>query len=405
MRSYSRLAEASFLCVQLLFLATFSNGQAPPSIQFFMPDGSLPDRELRFSLTSDNGSVVDTFFTDSKGRFLVTRSAGLRPENGFKITIEGDGRTFATTTYYHKTYGVSSVYYIPVFLKRLESASTIPPGVVDLAELDMRAPKGALEAYDAAMRSLKVGQAEEAVSLFKQALAKYPNYFRALNDLGVLLMKMNRLDEAAEMLERAAAIAPRVYYPRLNLAIIKTRQSKYKEAIELLERIYKESPALVEVRIQLADALMAVNRLDEAEAHLRATLTEGRLDKEAEGDARYKLGLLLNRKQNFSEAVKELSAAAHLLPDSPRVHLQLGGALLQVKRMDDAERELLAAYRLGGTEMGAAQFLLGELYFTSKKYELAMRAFEQYLADVPKAPNREQVQGVIEKIKVSLKSN
>ena len=385
-----------------LLLPIFAEAQAPPSIQFFMPDGSLPDRQLRFTLTTDNGSVVDTFFTDTKGRFLVTRSAGLRPETGFTITVESDGLTFGTTMYQHRTHGVPTVYYIAVFLKRLESAPSTPPGTIDLAELDMRAPKEARDAYDAAMRSLKSGQADEAVGNFREALTVYPKYFRALNDLGVLLMKMNRLEEAAETLERAAAIAPRVYYPRLNLAIIRTRQSKYKQAIQLLEQLHKENATLNEVRVALADALMAAGRLDAAEPHLRAALSDIRLDLEAEGDAHYKLGLLLNRKEQFQEAVKHLTAAAKILPYSARIHLQLGGALLQLERRAEAEQELLASYQLGGREMGAAQFLLGQVYFLSKKYENAMRAFEQYLADVPRAPNIPEVRAVIEKIKGAL---
>ena len=385
-----------------LLLPILTEAQAPPSIQFFMPDGSLPDRQLRFTLTTENGSVVDTFFTDTKGRFLVTRSQGLRPDNGFTITVESDGLTFGTTVYQHRTHGVSTVYYISVFLKRLESAPSNPPGTIDLAELDMRAPKEARDAYDLATRSLKSGQLDEAVGHFKQALKIYPKYFRALNDLGVLLMKMNRLDEAAETLERSAAIAPRVYYPRLNLAIIRTRQSKYKQAIELLEQLHKENSKLSEVRVALGDALMAVGRLNDAEPHLRAALSDNKLDLEDKGDAHYKLGLLLNRKEKFQEAVEQLTAAAKILPNSARIHLQLGGALLQLERLTDAERELIAAYRLGGREMGGAQFLLGQVYFLSKEYERAMRALEQYLADVPRAPNIADVQAVIAKIKTAL---
>jgi hypothetical protein len=37
-----------------------------------------------------------------------------------------------------------------------------------------------------------------------------------------------------------------------------------------------------------------------------------------------------------------------------------------------------------------------------RKYNLARQAFEQYLIDVPKAPNRAEVAGVIEKIKAAM---
>ena len=215
-------------------------------------------------------------------------------------------------------------------------------------------------------------------------------------------MKLDRLDDAARALEQAISIAPRGYYARLNLAIVRTRQSRFKEAISMLEKLQKENPDLNHIRVRLADALIADNRLDDAEGHLHIALADDSLERDVVGNARYLLGLLLNRKQRFSDAVRELEAAGKQLPNSPRIHLQLGAALLQLNRLEEAERQLLAAYRIAGAEMGAAQFLLGELYFAQKKYENAMRAFEQYLADVPKAPNAEQVKAVVEKIRAAL---
>lgn len=376
-------------------------GGAPPSIQFFMPDGSLPARELRFIMYADNGRI-ETFYTDSKGKFLITRQLGLRTDAEYTISVQGDGSTFGTTTFSFKEFGV---YYIPVFLKPIKSPVTKPAALIDLAEFDVLAPEEARQAYAAAMRLLKAGEGDKAVRELEHAVAVYPNYFRALNDLGVLYMKLEKLDMAAQMLERAIKIGPHVYYPRLNLAIINTRRARYREAVTQLEQLQKENPALAEIRVALGDALMAVNRLDEAEVHLRAALSGNKLDRGAAGDAHYKLGTLLNRKQQYEAAIKELTQAAETLPNSARTHLQLGGALLQVGKLDEAESELLAAYRIGGKQMGGAQLMLGQVYFMGKKYENALRAFEQYLTDVPQAPNSAEVEGVIKKIRAALNKN
>src|SRR5215210_3841401 len=94
-----RLVFSSILC---LFLPVLSYGQvggaggAPPSIQFFMPDGSLPPRELRFTMSADNGRI-ETYYTDSKGKFFLSRVLGLRTDAEYKITVESDGRSFDTT--------------------------------------------------------------------------------------------------------------------------------------------------------------------------------------------------------------------------------------------------------------------------------------------------------------------
>ena len=52
--------------------------------------------------------------------------------------------------------------------------------------------------------------------------------------------------------------------------------------------------------------------------------------------------------------------------------------------------------------MGGAQLMLGQIYFLQKKYEDAQQAFEQYLADVPNAPNSIEVRAFIAKIKIAL---
>ena len=385
--------------VLLLPLGAFS--QASPSIQFFMPNGTYPPREIRFEMAIDNGRV-ETFFSDSKGKFLLTRLLGLKPDAEYRIKVLGDGLSYDTTTFTFKEYGVNAVYYIPIYLKPHSSQPTPPAKVVDLAEFDADVPAEAKQAYDGALRSFKEGQRNEAIKGLEHAIEIYPNYFRALNDLGVIYMKMNKLDDAVRFFERASRIAPRVYHPRLNLGIILTKRGKYREAATLLDALYRENQAISEVRIALADVLIALNRLDEAEPHLKTALLDSALDRASTGNAHYQLGLLFNKKQKYESAVVELSQALQSIPNAARIHLQLGGALLQLGRLDDAQRELLTAYRLGGAQMGGAQLMLGQIYFMEKKYESAQRAFEQYLADVPNAPNANEVRAFIDKIKSAL---
>ena len=381
----------------LMFASLAVQAQAPPTLQFFMPDGSMPTREIRFTLTRDDG-FVQTYFTDSRGKFPLTRKEGLRPDGAYTIVITGDERSFSTTTLTFKEY--SGVYYIPVFLRPLES-TTKPAGVVDLAELDSQTPAEARAAYENANRSLKENRADEAVSYFRQAIQLYPQYFRALNDLGVLLIRLGRLDEAVKTLEQAIALAPHVYYPRLNLATVKTRQGKYKEAAEMLDKLLKENPNLTKVRIALAEALIGENHLDEAEKHLQVALEDKTIDDAKDAHIRYQLGLLHTRQRKYAESVKDLRASLKANPDNAQTHLQLGISYSLLNHAEEAERELKEAYRLGGASVGSAQFMLGQLYFTQKRYNQARQAFEQYLADIPQAPNRVEVASVIEKIKAA----
>src|SRR5262249_30469259 len=154
----------------------------------------------------------------------ITRLEGLKPNAEDRITLQSDGRTFDTTTITFKEF--AAVYYIPVFLRALKSRETPPAKVVDLRELQVLAAEGTGQPYRAAVRSREAGQSADAVRELEHALNIYPDYFRALNDLGVVYMKLDRVEDAARMFDRAIKIAPRVYYPRLNLAIINTRLGK-----------------------------------------------------------------------------------------------------------------------------------------------------------------------------------
>jgi TolA-binding protein len=81
----------------------------------------------------------------------------------------------------------------------------------------------------------------------------------------------------------------------------------------------------------------------------------------------------------------------------------LGGALMQLQQGERAERELLRAYELGGASVAGAQLLLGHLYVSQKKYSEAQKAFEQYLTDLPQAPNAKQVTEMIASLKAAPK--
>jgi hypothetical protein len=163
-------ASLIVLLVPVLLLA-----QASPAIQFFMPNGTYPPREIRFEMAIDNGRL-ETFFSDSKGKFLLTRLLGLKPDAEYRITVIGDGSTFDTTTFSFKEYGV---YYIPIYLKAPSHQSSPPAKLVDLAAFDVEVPVEAKQAYEGAIRSFKEGQGAEAIRGLEHALEIWPNYFRA----------------------------------------------------------------------------------------------------------------------------------------------------------------------------------------------------------------------------------
>lgn len=376
-----------------LLVAVAVAAQAPPSIQFFLPGGGLPDREIRFTLERDDGRV-EILFTDTKGKFQLT--GGLVAEGQYTISVNGDGRVFDTTV--HRFQIVRTISYIPVFLRPLKGAAPPPKDVIDVA--DATVPNDARQAYEAGLQAMGEGKSEAALTEFQRALKLHPTYLRALNDQGVMLYQRGRFEAAAASFRQAATVNKRFYAARLNLARALNKQGKFKDAAETLHELAKENATLSGLHAAQAEALTGLGELSVARKHLVEALKQTDLSLPARGELHFKLGVLLNREEKFAEAVKELEQAIALDPTAANAHLQLGGAYLQMKQLAEAERALLKAYELGGNGVGAAQLLLGQIYYMQQKFDLSQRAFEQYLKDVPNAPNAAQIKAVIEKLKV-----
>gem|GEM_PF-641512 len=412
-----RCGRPVIVAVLILALAAVALGQAPPAIQIFMPGGTLPPRPLRFTLTRDDGRI-ETVFTDTKGKFQVT--GDLIRDADYIVTVESDGATYDTTVATFRIVRGTPVY-TTVFLRPFTGKPKTAPGVVDVRALEANVNKNAVAAYDAGMKALGEGQTEAAIAHLKRAIKISPHYLRALNDLGVLYLQLNRLPEAAELFAQAVKFDASFSLARLNLGVVLHRQGKDKEAIQTLAPLFEKDRSLKGLALTYADALVGVGELAKAEQVLRSALTDPSSDKftdpssdkstdpssdksTAQVDLHFKLGVLLNRQDRFDEAATELKKAVAINDTAANAHLLLGATLLQLNRLDEAEKSLLRAYEVAGPGAGNAQMFLGQLYLIQQKPAAALKAFEQYLKDVPTAANAVQIKAEIEKLRAATKN-
>jgi tetratricopeptide (TPR) repeat protein len=107
----------------------------------------------------------------------------------------------------------------------------------------------------------------------------------------------------------------------------------YKEAIRLNQQqaLHWPWPSM-----NLGTLLLRLNRLDDAEAHLRDSLT---IDPRFPV-AHLRLGQLLEKKQRYEEAIAELEQAARLDPTYPEPHYALGRIYRKRSDVKAAETEL-----------------------------------------------------------------
>ncbi len=368
--------QGLILVVVCLICVRAALAQAPPSsIQLFMPNGSAPQRAIHFMIVTDRGQT-DNAYTDSNGVYLMRTPTTMTIF--YTVTIEGDRETFDTTTTTFKL-DRNSPARIVVFLKALPAIKrpAKEDAILDIATYESNIPSKARAAYKRALDSINDNHLESAISDLQQAINLYPTYVAALNDLGVTYMKLRRFEES---------------------------EAAFRKAI-ILEALYAENHGMLELRLAYGQALGGAGEFSEAEKIYRSTLSSKNIPPSTQANLHFRLGVLLNRQGRFADASSELEKAIAIDPDGANSHVQLGAALMQLQQADRAERELLRGYELAGSKVGIAQLLLGQIYYAEGKFAAAQKAFEQYLSDVPAAPNAPQISQLIAQLKTASKED
>jgi tetratricopeptide (TPR) repeat protein len=284
-----------------------------------LQNGAPISQAVRINLLNLRGTR-DMLFTDNQGQFEFRAL----PTGDYTIEAEGDKLKFDVSTESVHVFGSNATAVVVITLKEKTSTATKPASnVISAGEIGKDVPDKARKEFERASKFSKEGKALEAIDHLKKAIALYPNFLMAHNDLGVQLLEQGDLDEAATELRRAIEIDEKAFNPYLNL------------------------------------------------------------------------GIVLIRQQRFAEAADTLRKALSLESDSPATKLYLGVALMNMNDLDGAERELKAAYDLGGTSYSIALFYLGELYLNKGERALARQALAAYLHEAPNAADAAQARKLI----------
>jgi Flp pilus assembly protein TadD len=285
-----------------------------------MPDGSPVSEAIKVTLKAMRGDVA-MLYTDQQGRFELSN---ITPAQ-YTIEVDADReRRFEITRETIQVQRGAGPTMVTLYLKeRQGEARARADKTISVAMLDQKVPAAARKEFQKAGHFSGEGNAIEAIAALKRAIAIYPDYLAAHNDLGAQLLELEQFDEAANELRVAIKIDPKAFNPQLNLGIVLIRQNK------------------------------------------------------------------------FSEALIALDKALSIEPAAPAPHLYAGMASVELKDTVRGEKELNAAYDLGGNTYAVALLHLGKLYMKNGERELALKSFESYLREVPDAADAAQVQKLI----------
>ena len=286
--------------------------------RIYYPSGRRSDSRLKVKLQSFNSGDL-MVFSDPNGSFVFR---GL-DAGSYTVTIDaGEDYEPARETVYIDTDGsgvprgvpllpVTRIYTVQISLqlKRGVSAKT---GIISAVLAAV--PDAARNLYLKAVESGQAGDNLKAIEQLKSALALYPQFPLALNELGVCYLKVGEIDKAAEALKSAVKLSPEDFHPRLNYGITLLNQKHFPEAEEQLRAAIAKNGSVPTAHMYLGITLAMQRKLDEGQKELQSAVNSN--SNEVFLAHRYLAGIYLEKHQN-APAADELENYLKHFPKAP----------------------------------------------------------------------------------------
>jgi tetratricopeptide (TPR) repeat protein len=271
-----------------------------------LPSGLAADINVRITLK--NGvSVLSTLYSNKHGEFQFSNL----PEGVYYIQAEVPGFESVTGKV---LLGRGIVSELTLQLSELPGHFIMPVGarVVSAAELRQQVPAAAKREYNLGLKLVSRGEVEQAAAHFAQAIAIFPEYLAARNDLGAQYLKLKRLDESEQHFRLVLERDPKNFNAKFNLGLVATERRDYLKAISLLEQAIAIDSTRAVAHLWLGFVLLETRDFGAAERELLRALVTGGSECTA---AHYHLARAYLERSDTSEALRSLKA---YLQESPR---------------------------------------------------------------------------------------
>lgn len=278
----------------------------------------LPD--LWIELLDEVNSMIGRTRTDSVGRFSFYRLTS----GTFQVRVLTYG-----TNYISQTERVTLVPTAPTagrgshheqidFYLREKAdpgnSGAGTPGTVFAQEV----PDAARKAYERGVSLIDEGKNVEAgITKLKEATVLFPEYYLALERLGMEYVKLQQYDPAFTALNKAITVNPRGYNSFYTLGVAQYRLKRFPEAAEALSRMVGLAPGAPNTPFAqyfLGLALIKSGKPEEAESHLKRAYEQG--GKNIPVDVHMALAQIFSNSKRYKEAADELELFLKEAPDA-----------------------------------------------------------------------------------------
>lgn len=273
--------------------------------QVVLPSGLQVNNRVKVTVSGYRVTSLTTY-TDNKGRFSIPGIS----DGTYMLEVEAESGVYEPVTQEVRVfYGNHSA--IVITLRERPGSKRSSGGVISAGELDQQVPDAARKEYEKGAQSSDKEEFQDAADHFKKAIALYPKYLMAHNNLGVQYLKLGQWADAAKHFEAAVEINSKALNPRQNLGIALIEQKKYSEAIEHLNQAIAIDSSSATAHLYLGIASLGVNELDQAQRELSAALSTGG---DSYSNAHFFLGLAYLRRGDREHATRELKTYLEKAP-------------------------------------------------------------------------------------------
>ena len=265
-----------------------------------LPSGRSLSGNVKIIISNEQ-APLEVRYTDKHGEF---RFMNLR-EGNYHIEVDGDPNLYQPVTQQVRVARGADVSVTIYLQENTFSVTTSSPGVVSTVDLNQKPPVQARREYERALGLIAKGDPKKAIEHLTQAIAIYPYYLAARNDLGAQYLKLKQFDQAAEQFVINLKRDPKYFDSRLNLGLVLVELKKYADAIDQFNEAISIDSARPAAHLWLGIALLQNNDLSGAERELMKILFIGDPQFSV---VHYYLAHLRLRRGDRKEAIYELRA-------------------------------------------------------------------------------------------------
>lgn len=307
---YKRFSILTFCCLLFIASSVYSQRATSNSISGFVFDGvsRLPVADVYVELMDDFYSTVRRIKTDGSGRFYFGNLAS----GNFKVKVLPYAKNYLEeiqdATIINYTFGnvrtSDSVYldfYLRLDKRKLNIEEFGISGVVFAQEVAQEAKK----LYKKGISELENDkETEKGVETLKKALAISPDYYDALNRIGIEYIVRKQYYEALPHLIKAIEINQRSFSSYYAIGIAAYNLKEFTQAAEAFKAAAIIDPQSIYAQFQYGRALRISGNDKDAET---ALLKAKSLSKDSTiPEIYWQLGLLYNKLNLYDKAADEL---------------------------------------------------------------------------------------------------